>query len=442
MKAALIAVIVLALIAAPWVRAHFADLAFERAVSELAETPGSLAGADAESTTQRVRDLASDRGIKIPPDGVKPVTRTSPGGAEQLTGVSVQYERPIYLGLSKAVRFEIAVVAPPPAAKSQPAPAVADAAVEASVPIDAGTAVGCAGGAPPTRRDLASQGYELVCSLVAGKPDGFYQQYDQTHQLRLRGFYDEGMKKGLWTSWRNNGVRESEIEYFEDQKSGLETQYDASGAKLVVGHWRAGKKHGLWEEYAPNGTLFRESNYQRGQLNGRETIYADDGTRLSEGQFVDDKKSGHWVHFFRNGNKAAEGDFDQGNEVGVWRIWDENGQEQPARRFEQGKVTLVEGTRCPAGTVARRSEGTSLRETWCERTTGETTRTGRSSFQTTRTLRHGPTVAFYGDGTKFFEGQYADNSKDGRWTYYRPDGQVSRQETWRHGVLLQESYSR
>ncbi|MBN2359529.1 MAG: toxin-antitoxin system YwqK family antitoxin [Deltaproteobacteria bacterium] len=449
MKAAGIAAIVIALIALPWLRAFFADRSFEKAVANSVAATARNGAADPGDVERQIEVSARERGIELPPGGVTFGKRGDAASGQQISVVGVRYQRAIYLGLRKEVSFEVPLApATRPAIQPQPPPPAVASAIDAAVghglsgdPVDDDR---CARDVAPQRRELAGQGYELLCGLVDGKPDGLYRKYDLSHQLRLRGRYDAGMKKGLWTTWRGNGVRESEIEYFEDQKSGLETQYNASGSKILVGHWRQGQKHGLWEEYTPNGALFRESNYRQGLLNGRETVYAEDGTRLSEGHFVDDKKSGHWVHFYRSGHKAAEGDFGEGVEIGVWRVWDENGQEQPARRFEKGQVTLVEEpvARCPAGAVARRIESTSMREVWCERTTNNTRRVGRKSYPSTKIERHGPATAFYRTGSKAFEGQWANGVKDGRWIYYRSDGQVSREEIWNRGVLVTESYGR
>ena len=51
--------------------------------------------------------------------------------------------------------------------------------------------------------------------IVKGKYDGPYKQFFSSGQLRTKGFYDNGVKNGLWESYHENGTLHSKKEFIK-----------------------------------------------------------------------------------------------------------------------------------------------------------------------------------------------------------------------------------
>jgi antitoxin component YwqK of YwqJK toxin-antitoxin module len=50
-------------------------------------------------------------------------------------------------------------------------------------------------------------------------------------------------------------------------------------------------------------------------------------------------------------------------------------------------------------------------------------------------VKHGPYTEFYQNGSKFVEGQYTDNKKDGDWKFWGTNGKSVKTESYRNGKL-------
>ncbi len=71
---------------------------------------------------------------------------------------------------------------------------------------------------------------------------------------------------------------------------------------------------------------------------------------------------------------------------------------------------------CPADTARQERTTAEAGEIWCERADG---------------LRHGPRHAFYADGARWFEGEYAEGKRSGLWRFWYPSGALRSEGTYR-----------
>ncbi|TQF10803.1 hypothetical protein FJV41_37550 [Myxococcus llanfairpwllgwyngyllgogerychwyrndrobwllllantysiliogogogochensis] len=69
---------------------------------------------------------------------------------------------------------------------------------------------------------------------------------------------------------------------------------------------------------------------------------------------------------------------------------------------------------CPAGTIQKGSKVTKSMGVFCVKAGG--------SADLDKATRHGPYMDFWANGQKQSEGQYKDNFRTGRWTYYDANG--------------------
>jgi hypothetical protein len=97
---------------------------------------------------------------------------------------------------------------------------------------------------------------------------------------------------------------------------------DASGNRFCEGYFRDGKKDSLWTTWAPNGVKLTEANWKDGLLDGefREWYqHGRTGILDREGHYLDGLRHGYWqldmVRMHRNGK---QGMYDKGIKVGKW----------------------------------------------------------------------------------------------------------------------------
>ena len=77
--------------------------------------------------------------------------------------------------------------------------------------------------------------------IVKGKYDGPYKQFFSSGQLRTKGFYDNGVKNGLWESYHENGILHSKGIYKNGFWEGLWVDHYEDGSIRSKGFYRNGK---------------------------------------------------------------------------------------------------------------------------------------------------------------------------------------------------------
>ena len=116
---------------------------------------------------------------------------------------------------------------------------------------------------------------------------------------KIEGFYKDGERDGLWTSWYENGQKSFEGTFKNKKRDGLWTSWYENGRKKSEKTFNDGEE-GLYTEWYPNGKLYNEKNYK----NGNETFYFYDGGKYSESLY----KNGLFIitEWYENGPKKFE----------------------------------------------------------------------------------------------------------------------------------------
>ena len=119
------------------------------------------------------------------------------------------------------------------------------------------------------------------------------KEYDINHIVKLNGVYikeisDEivngevfqvvddmkvpigkmknGKKDGLWTSWYENGQKESEETFKDGKRDGLGTWWYENGRKKIKGINKDGRRDGLWTWWYENGQKKEEVTFKDGEM--------------------------------------------------------------------------------------------------------------------------------------------------------------------------------
>jgi hypothetical protein len=113
---------------------------------------------------------------------------------------------------------------------------------------------------------------------------------------------------------------------------------------------------------------------------------------------------GRWSTYYPNGQKAAEGMMSQGAKSGVWRTWNEEGKQLSEVQYAAYRTTRLIGGMGGMGGMSS---------------------IGASHVESYESKRDGPARAWYANGKPRSEGMYANNLREGRWTFYDEDGAVT-----------------
>ena len=102
--------------------------------------------------------------------------------------------------------------------------------------------------------------------------------------------------------------------------------YEKSGSKKSETYMLfSGIKVGLWSTWYENGRKESEGQYQDGEREGLWTVWYENGQRDTEGEFRNGEKEGRWTNWYDNGKTKSEGQYQNGEREGRWADWSEDG---------------------------------------------------------------------------------------------------------------------
>lgn len=137
----------------------------------------------------------------------------------------------------------------------------------------------------------------LQVSYENGIKRGPYEVYYENGQLRERGSFNEsGEMQGPYESYHENGQLRVRGTYVAGQRDGpWETFYD-DGQPQMVSREQLGISHGRQEWYYPNGQLKEFWTFSDGELNGPSASYLEDGIVRTSGSYADGERCGAHVN--------------------------------------------------------------------------------------------------------------------------------------------------
>jgi antitoxin component YwqK of YwqJK toxin-antitoxin module len=190
----------------------------------------------------------------------------------------------------------------------------------------------------------------------------------------------EGKNHGPWTQWWGDGAGRSEGMWEHGQRHGVWIQIHASGTKLEETAWRADKQHGPSQRWWPNGQKKMEGTYVDGRADGTFRAWAEDGKEI--GSFTMKLGTGTFKEFNADGTVAWDQAQVDGENHGVARAYHENGAVRSESHWVRGG-------------------------------------------------QDGVNVTYTPEGTKWVEGMYRGDQRQGRWLFWGKDGEIERAEDFR-----------
>lgn len=91
--------------------------------------------------------------------------------------------------------------------------------------------------------------------------------YKETHffpgeQKYVSGTYNNAnLRNGVWTSWYENGQKNSEQKYVNGKEDGAYNVWHPNGKKYIKGAYKMGEKVGTWYFYDTLGTVVKQIDF-------------------------------------------------------------------------------------------------------------------------------------------------------------------------------------
>ena len=78
----------------------------------------------------------------------------------------------------------------------------------------------------------------------------------------IEGKYDtEALRNGVWTSWYENGNKNSQQKYVNGKEDGKYRVWHSNGKLFIKGKYKMGQKTGVWKFYDSLGVKTKEMNF-------------------------------------------------------------------------------------------------------------------------------------------------------------------------------------
>lgn len=125
----------------------------------------------------------------------------------------------------------------------------------------------------------------------------------------------------------------------EGRWEGIVRGYDANDRVVFEGNYTDGMKHGVFKTYR-NGKLNRIQQFRYGRLHGHQEDYYSNGQVNCTGNYQHHRRDGFYKCFYASGQPMLEDTFRQGLRHGMHRQWDSKGNILWEMPFKNGNETL------------------------------------------------------------------------------------------------------
>jgi len=121
----------------------------------------------------------------------------------------------------------------------------------------------------PEVKESYADGKPKVVMEYTTDEQGNKKLYKETHYFPgekkyIEGKYDETQSRnGTWTSWYDNGQKNSEIKYVNGKENGAYHVWHPNGKPYIKGHYDMGVKIGTWSFYDTLGKVTNETKFDK-----------------------------------------------------------------------------------------------------------------------------------------------------------------------------------
>ncbi len=141
-----------------------------------------------------------------------------------------------------------------------------------------------------------SKPLKILINYVGQQPHGLFQAYYGNDLLAEEGYFEKGLKQGLWRSWHLGGQKKQELYYLN------------------------GLKHGTSQEWSSNCLQLSKESYFENQLHGPVSYWNKLGVKTETGFYQNAKKTGKWeIYHQESGHLILTGIYQNDLQEGEWK---------------------------------------------------------------------------------------------------------------------------
>lgn len=256
-----------------------------------------------------------------------------------------------------------------------------------------------------------------ITTFYKKEKTAFTQLFNQDGKKMTEGKVVGELKDSTWKYYDNNDSLAMVENYQLGKKNGVFLNYFKNGKVLEETNFRNDVKEGTYKRYYENGVLYMHYNYTKGLRNGKAKFYHPSGQASIEGNYLNDFKDGTWNYFSENGTLDWQIFYKKSNVVKSTRY---NGVEDEfyPSKIPKSKTTFKNGLKngpfteyYDAGNV--KQETIPAKDGYPEES---------KEVITDEKIKR--------------KGNYLNGKLDGKITYYKLDGTIEKEETYKDGVLV------
>ncbi len=119
----------------------------------------------------------------------------------------------------------------------------------------------------PEVKETYADGKPKVVMEYTTDEQGEKKLHKETHYFPgekkyIEGEYDDDSKQnGVWTSWYENGQKNSQVKYVDGKEDGDYNTWYPNGKSYIKGYYKMGDKVGVWTFYDTLGKVTKETNF-------------------------------------------------------------------------------------------------------------------------------------------------------------------------------------
>jgi len=100
--------------------------------------------------------------------------------------------------------------------------------------------------------------------------NGGYQDFYLNKNLKEAGYFDKGLKSGIWKNWTEDGLLKDQFSFSKGKRKGLYILYGTQGIVLEKGHYENDLLNGKQEKFRADSTIV--TYYKDGKIDQRKSF--------------------------------------------------------------------------------------------------------------------------------------------------------------------------
>ena len=286
-----------------------------------------------------------------------------------------------------------------------------------------------------------------------GKKTGPWKVFHPTGREIETGFYENGLKHGVFQSFDARGKLQRVVTYrfgkiVEDDvetqpKAEVQTTKREDGSIAESITYLNGVRHGVARQFDENGdvisgAVFEEDvliaegvTRENGKRHGPWMEYWPNGELKAKGEYVDGNRDGFWVFYRDTGEKEQEGTYLEGNIHGTWTWWHPGGKIHREESYNKGQPEgeFLELDTAGKALVSGEYIGGEREGFWRVHINDHMEEGSYLSGQ-----KHGIWTHTYGSGLRQFEGEFDFGQPIGKHRFWHPNGVIEEEGKYEGGV--------